>query len=77
MQEPQDPHRHVVAVLRNTVATTFEIDCDDGVVAVVTDRGAPKSNALGVEEGGSGVPIDREAYRRSVEFWEANANWRP
>lgn len=34
-------------------------------------------NALGVEEGGSGVPIDREAYRRSVEFWENNANWRP
>ena len=33
-------------------------------------------NALGVEEGGSGVPIDREAYRRSVEFWERNANWR-
>jgi hypothetical protein len=34
-------------------------------------------NALGVEEGGSGVPLDREAYRRSVAFWEANANWRP
>ncbi|WP_347260915.1 DUF3228 family protein [Rudaea sp.] len=34
-------------------------------------------NALGVEEGGSGVPLDREAYRRSVEFWERNANWRP
>ncbi|HRO28168.1 MAG TPA: DUF3228 family protein [Luteimonas sp.] len=34
-------------------------------------------NALGVEEGGSGVPLDREAYRRSVEFWENNANWRP
>ena len=34
-------------------------------------------NALGVEEGGSGVPIDREAYRRSVAFWERNANWRP
>ena len=33
-------------------------------------------NALGVEEGGSGVPIDREAYRRSVEFWDAHANWR-
>ncbi|MGJ4804010.1 DUF3228 family protein [Luteimonas sp. SDU82] len=33
-------------------------------------------NALGVEEGGSGVSLDREAYRRSVEFWEANANWR-
>ena len=34
-------------------------------------------NALGVAEGGSGVPLDREAYRRSVAFWEANANWRP
>lgn len=34
-------------------------------------------NALGVDEGGSGVPIDRGAYRRSVEFWEAHANWRP
>lgn len=34
-------------------------------------------NALGVAEGGSGVPLDREAYRRSVAFWEAHANWRP
>ena len=34
-------------------------------------------NALGVEEGGSGVPLDREAHRRSVAFWGNNANWRP
>ena len=34
-------------------------------------------NALGVEEGGSGVPLDRDAYRRAVEFWDNNANWRP
>jgi hypothetical protein len=34
-------------------------------------------NALGVEEGGSGMPLDREAYRHSVDFWERNANWRP
>jgi hypothetical protein len=33
-------------------------------------------NALGVDEGGSGVPLDREAYRRSVEFWSRHANWR-
>ena len=33
-------------------------------------------NALGVEEGGSGVPIDGEAYARSVAFWRAHANWR-
>lgn len=34
-------------------------------------------NALGVEEGGSGVALDRDAYRRAVDFWERNANWRP
>ncbi|MCC4609104.1 DUF3228 family protein [Xanthomonas campestris] len=33
-------------------------------------------NALGVEEGGSGTPLDRDAYRHSVAFWERNANWR-
>ncbi|MCB1628946.1 MAG: DUF3228 family protein [Xanthomonadales bacterium] len=33
-------------------------------------------NALGVEEGGSGVPLDALAYQRSVEFWRTNANWR-
>lgn len=33
-------------------------------------------NALGVEEGGSGVPIDRVAYARSVDFWSKHANWR-
>jgi len=34
-------------------------------------------NTLGTAEGGSGVPLDREAYRRSVAFWEQWANWRP
>ena len=34
-------------------------------------------NALGVEEGGSGVAIDRAAYQRSVDFWDRHANWRP
>ena len=33
-------------------------------------------NALGVEEGGSGVAIDREAYARSVAYWRTHANWR-
>lgn len=33
-------------------------------------------NALGVAEGGSGVALDREAYRRSVAFWSTHANWR-
>jgi hypothetical protein len=30
-------------------------------------------NALGKEEGGSGVPLDREAYNKAVEFWSNNA----
>lgn len=34
-------------------------------------------NALGVEEGGSGVPLDRDAYQDAVDFWKRNANWRP
>ncbi len=33
-------------------------------------------NALGVTEGGSGVALDRDAYRRAVDFWERHANWR-
>ena len=27
-------------------------------------------NALGKQEGGSGVPLDRECYMRSVDFWK-------
>jgi hypothetical protein len=34
-------------------------------------------NALGVSEGGSGVPLDREAYMRSVEFWTNNVAVKP
>jgi hypothetical protein len=33
-------------------------------------------NALGVAEGGSGVPLDHAAYRRAVEYWSGHANWR-
>jgi len=33
-------------------------------------------NALGVQEGGSGVTLDRAAYQRSVEYWNTHANWR-
>ena len=61
------------------------IDADFGVVGCmytaepVETPMAPITmmrNALGVEEGGSGVPLNREAYARSVAFWERHANWR-
>lgn len=61
------------------------IDADWGVVGCLYTM-EPKEtplapitmlrNALGVEEGGSGVPIDRNAYAQSVEFWDRHANWR-
>lgn len=31
-------------------------------------------NALGKEEGGSGIPLDRDAYMKSVEYWSDNVN---
>jgi hypothetical protein len=30
-------------------------------------------NALGHEEGGSGVPLNRDAYLKSVEYWKEHA----
>lgn len=30
-------------------------------------------NALGREQGGSGVPLNREEYMRSVKYWQENA----
>ncbi len=61
------------------------IDADWGVVGCIYTMAPEETpmapitllrNALGVQEGGSGVAIDREAYRRSVEFWRTHANWR-
>ena len=34
---------------------------------------ARPSNALGKEEGGSGVSLEREKYMASVDFWSKNA----
>ena len=34
-------------------------------------------NALGKEEGGSGVPLDREKYMESVKFWSEHATIDP
>jgi len=62
----------------------FELGPDDtwGVVAILGQTHPNEEpmqpitmmrNALGVEEGGSGVSIDREKYLASVEFWKNNA----
>lgn len=61
------------------------IDADWGVVGILPTA-EPKEtplnpitmlrNALGVEEGGSGVPIDRKAYQQASDFWDTHATWR-
>lgn len=57
-------------------------DYDQGIVAIMglaEPKETPMSpmtmvrNALGPEFGGSGVALDREAYLRSVEFWDRHA----
>ena len=57
-------------------------DCDWGIVSIIgtlepVEPPMPPitqmRNALGREEGGSGVAIDREAYARAVDFWERHA----
>ena len=60
----------------------IEFEADWGVVAVlgqVSDSEEPMApitmmrNALGTAEGGSGYPLDREAYQRSADFWGSHA----
>jgi len=59
-----------------------ELGGDWGVVAILAQMSAIEEpmkpitmmrNALGIEEGGSGVTIDRDAYKKSVDFWSKNA----
>jgi hypothetical protein len=61
------------------------IDADWGVVGCLYTEEPTETpmtpitmmrNALGIAEGGSGIPLEALAYKRSVEFWDANANWR-
>lgn len=57
-------------------------DCDWGIVSIIgtLDPVEPPMppitqlrNALGTAEGGSGEPIDRDAYQRAVKFWDSHA----
>jgi hypothetical protein len=57
-------------------------DADWGVVAILGQTHPNEEpmqpvtmmrNALGVEEGGSGEPLDRKKYLDSVLFWNHNA----
>ena len=87
LEPPVAEYLVVILYSRGQLAKEGEpIDADWGIVGCIYSMEpeeipmAPITmmrNALGVDEGGSGVPLDREAYLRSVAFWERNANWRP
>jgi len=80
--------RYLLPILYSREQLTREgspIDADWGVVGCLYTAEPEEipmvpitmlRNALGVAEGGSGVPLDREAYQRGVTFWEQHANWR-
>lgn len=60
-------------------------DCDWGIVSIigVLEPAEPPMppitqwrNTLGRAEGGSGVPIDPDAYAKGVAFWDAHATVR-
>ena len=61
MAKEDDPVEADWAIVSIGGAATIEVEPMRPITA--------KRNALGVEEGGSGVAIDREAYKNSVEFW--------
>ena len=61
----------------------LNFDHDWGIVAILAHNGIDPEpippitmfrNSLGVEQGGNGVPIDKEKYLESVEFWRNHAN---
>lgn len=75
-------HDQLVAEARDYPDGQPVPECDWGVVSIIGTL-APEEppmppitqlrNALGRAEGGSGEPIDRQAYARAVAFWEAHA----
>lgn len=58
------------------------LDYDWGVVSIKAQNAGSEipmepitamRNALGKDQGGSGVALDREAYQKSVDFWNKHA----
>jgi hypothetical protein len=86
VEPPVATYLVVILYSREQLAREGEpVEADWGIVGCIYTAEAEEipmapitmmRNALGVAEGGSGVALEREAYRRSVEFWENNANWR-
>lgn len=80
-----EEHQMQWATDMNSDVPEFELAEDDewGVVAILGQSHPGEEpmnpvtmmrNALGKEEGGSGTPLDKEKYAKSVLFWQNNVN---
>lgn len=75
-------HDQLVAEARDYPGEQPVPDCDWGIVSIIAVL-EPKEppmppitqmrNALGREQGGSGAPLDIDAYDRAVAFWDMHA----
>ena len=75
-------HDQLVAEARDYPDEQPVPDCDWGIVSIigVLEPSEPPMppitqmrNALGRGEGGSGVPLDTDAYDRAADFWDRHA----
>ena len=64
MEKEDDPVDADWAIVSIGTSSTVEVEPMRPITAM--------RNALGVEEGGSGVSIDRDSYVKSVEYWSKN-----
>ena len=79
IEPPKANFIHLILYDREQLAKEDEIiQADWGIVAIATGSEIDEEpmrpitmmrNALGIEEGGSGVSLDRESYSKSVEYW--------
>jgi len=74
--------KEAVAMAKDNTTEIFGFDADWGIVAILGQEvnvEIPQTpitimrNALGIEHGGSGMPIDKDRYEKSVEYWEHHA----
>jgi hypothetical protein len=79
VRPPLAPFIHLIIYSRAQLEKEDEpVDADWGIVGINASAGPTidpmrpitmMRNGLGVEHGGSGVDIDRDAYASSVDFW--------
>jgi len=80
--DKEGKENHISKLQPSSFDEYIPLDADWGIVAILGQSHSNEEpmkpetmirNALGISEGGSGVPLDREKYLASVDFWSCNA----